>query len=182
MTKREADPTIVDEPVIAVEEKTQVIAQPSTVLPVSSSLELTLFSRLLSLHGPGIRRMLNIQYRANEKIMQYPSIALYHGNLLPHDTVKNRKLSDLTEVEMDDEEEAEEPVVFIDTAGSHMYERQAPNESSRSNENEANLVLKHVESLVRYLLPLSLQNVADEDISTGGYGSPRYIYSRDITL
>ena len=101
-------------------------------LRASPSLELTLFSRLLELHGPGIRRMLTVtaklsrpsdlsltatflqtQYRFNEKIMQFPSEALYDGELIAAASVKDRVLSDLPGVEPD--EDLDEPVVFIDS-------------------------------------------------------------------
>lgn len=156
---------------------------PSSKLRQSSTLELTLFQRLLTLHGYSIRRMLSVQYRMNSKIMEYPSKSLYDDELVADESVKARVLSDLEGVEPD--EEIDEPVVFIDSksspwcgrfsidldidsllhssmalaAGSAMYERLAdPSNSSldadsKSNENEASLVVKHVASLVRHRIP-----------------------------
>jgi hypothetical protein len=40
------------------------------------TLETTLFDRLLALHGTSIKRMLTVQYRMHEKIMQFPSAEL----------------------------------------------------------------------------------------------------------
>lgn len=82
-------------------------------LALSPDLEVTLFSRLLDLHGPTIRRMLQVQYRFNEKINSFPSATLYQNELVPDSTVRERKLSDLEGVEAD--EDLDEPVVFFDS-------------------------------------------------------------------
>lgn len=82
-------------------------------LALSPDLEVTLFSRLLALHGPTIRRMLQVQYRFNDKINSFPSKTLYNGELVPADGVRDRKLSDLDGVEPD--EDLDEPVVFFDS-------------------------------------------------------------------
>ncbi|BGP09805.1 hypothetical protein JCM10049v2_005679 [Rhodotorula toruloides] len=124
-------------------------------LTLSPDLEVTLFSRLLALHGPSIRRMLKVQYRFNEKINSFPSTMLYDGELVPDDSVKDRKLSDLEGVDAD--EDLDEPVVFFDTAGQAMYERAAEDGSfgseSKSNENEADVVHKYVQTLVSANVP-----------------------------
>lgn len=89
-------------------------ATPSTSsLRPSPTLELTLFSRLLELHGPTIRKMLKTQYRFNSKIQEFPSQALYGGELVADESVCGRKLSDLEGV--DEDEDLDEPVVFIDS-------------------------------------------------------------------
>lgn len=85
-------------------------------LVLSPDLEVTLFSRLLALHGPTLRRMLRVQYRFNSKICAFPSPELYDGELVPDSSVEGRKLSDLDGV--DEDEDLDEPVVFIDSASS----------------------------------------------------------------
>uniref|UniRef100_A0A0K3CMZ8 DNA helicase n=1 Tax=Rhodotorula toruloides TaxID=5286 RepID=A0A0K3CMZ8_RHOTO len=129
-------------------------AQPGK-LTLSPDLEVTLFSRLLARHGPSIRRMLKVQYRFNAKINSFPSTMLYDGELVPDESVKDRKLSDLEGVEAD--EDLDEPVVFFDTAGQAMYERAAEDGSfgsaSKSNENEADVVHKYVQALVNANVP-----------------------------
>jgi DNA polymerase alpha-associated DNA helicase A len=106
--------------------------------------------------------MLQIQYRFNSKINAFPSKTLYDGELRPDEAVKDRKLSDLEDVEED--EDLDEPVVFIDSAfptfpsshihetntssfaaaGQAMHERSSEDGSfgseSKSNENEAEYV------------------------------------------
>ncbi|KAI9761255.1 MAG: hypothetical protein M4579_001175 [Chaenotheca gracillima] len=58
-------------------------------LPIKDmTLETTLFDRLLSLHGPSIKKMLTTQYRMHEKIMRFPSAELYDGKLLAADAIK----------------------------------------------------------------------------------------------
>ncbi|PRQ71789.1 P-loop containing nucleoside triphosphate hydrolase protein [Rhodotorula toruloides] len=149
-------------------------AQPGK-LTLSPDLEVTLFSRLLARHGPSIRRMLKVQYRFNAKINSFPSTMLYDGELVPDESVKDRKLSDLEGVEAD--EDLDEPVVFFDStfglttpgltcmdllasraaAGQAMYERAAEDGSfgsaSKSNENEADVVHKYVQALVNANVP-----------------------------
>lgn len=86
---------------------------PTSSLRPSPTLELTLFSRLLELHGPTIRKMLKMQYRFNDTIQEFPSQRLYDSELVADESVRERKLSDLEGVEED--EELDEPVVFIDS-------------------------------------------------------------------
>lgn len=86
--------------------------------------------------------------------MDFPSKTLYQNGLLADSTVQSRKLSDLEEVEPD--EDLDEAVVFFDTAGTSMYERSADEGSksfgadSKSNENEASLCVNYVKYLVSF--------------------------------
>ena len=124
------------------------------------SLERTLFDRLLSLHGPSIKRMLTTQYRMHEKIMRFPSDELYGSQLVAADAVKARLLLDLP-YEVEGTEDTEEPLVFWDTQGGDFPERSEEEQvgqragrglmfgESKSNEMEGALVEKHVESLVK---------------------------------
>jgi DNA polymerase alpha-associated DNA helicase A len=125
-----------------------------------STLETTLFDRLLALHGPSIKRMLTTQYRMHEKIMRFPSDELYEGKLVAAEAVKARLLKDLPyEVEANDE--TTEPLIFIDTQGGDFPEKAEEEDEltkksirsslfgdSKSNEMEAILVKQHVKSLV----------------------------------
>jgi len=123
-------------------------------------LETTLFDRLLSLHGPSIKRMLTTQYRMHEKIMRFPSDELYEGRLIAAEAVKARLLKDLPyEVEANDE--TTEPLIFIDTQGGDFPEKAEEDDEptkksirsslfgdSKSNEMEAALVKQHAKLLV----------------------------------
>ncbi|KAI8962713.1 DNA helicase [Daldinia sp. FL1419] len=133
-----------------------------------ASLETTLFDRLLKLHGSSIKRMLTTQYRMHEKIMRFPSDELYESRLVAADAVKERLLRDLP-YEVQDTEDTNEPVIFIDTQGGDYPEKNEEEEDregkdgkgggkkgsirslfgeSKSNEMEAALVKQHVKKLV----------------------------------
>ena len=124
-----------------------------------STLEKTLFERLLALHGPSIKRMLTTQYRMHEKIMRFPSDELYEARLVAADAVKARLLRDLP-YEVAETEDTKEPLVFWDTQGGDFPEKSEEPEGekkttkssllgdSKSNEMEAALVKHHVMNLV----------------------------------
>jgi DNA polymerase alpha-associated DNA helicase A len=123
------------------------------------NLETTLFDRLLSLHGPAIKKMLTTQYRMNEKIMRFPSDELYESKLIAADMVKDHLLKDLP-YEVEDTEDTNEPIIFIDTQGGDYPEKNEQEDTgkkssiksllgdSKSNEMEAALVKQHVRKLV----------------------------------
>ncbi|KAF9224765.1 P-loop containing nucleoside triphosphate hydrolase protein [Gyrodon lividus] len=127
------------------------------------TLETTLFDRLERMYGPGIKRLLNVQYRMHAQICQFPSKTLYASKLKSHGSVSSNLLRDLPNTapfEIKDEETIKEvlgtPVVFFDTAGCDYYERLEGDgdEGSRCNENEATVVKRWTEKLVEAgLLP-----------------------------
>jgi len=121
------------------------------------NLETTLFDRMLELYGDDIKRMLTIQYRMHEKINAFPSAALYESKLMAAESVKARLLKDLP-YGVEETEDTNEPVVFWDTQGGDFAEKTEDDEApkskssllgeSKSNELEAAIVKKHVQSLV----------------------------------
>ncbi|CEL04662.1 Putative DNA helicase [Aspergillus calidoustus] len=123
----------------------------------SDTLEKTLFDRLLSLHGPGIKRMLTTQYRMHENIMRFPSDELYDSKLIAAENVKARLLKDLP-YEVQETDDTKEPVVFWDTQGGDFPEKVEDEDiakkeallgESKSNEMEALVVARHVDNLVQ---------------------------------
>lgn len=86
-----------------------------------SSLETTLFDRLLSLHGPSIKRMLTTQYRMHEKIMRFPSDEMYDSRLVAAPAVAGRLLTSLP-YEVQETDDTVEPLVFYDTQGGDFPE------------------------------------------------------------
>ena len=86
-----------------------------------SSLEVTLFDRLLSLHGPSIKRMLTTQYRMHEKIMRFPSDEMYDSRLIAAPAVASRLLTSLP-YEVEETDDTVEPLVFYDTQGGDFPE------------------------------------------------------------
>ncbi|KAK0855632.1 hypothetical protein LTR03_001732 [Friedmanniomyces endolithicus] len=136
----------------------------------SSTLETTLFDRLLALHGNTIKRMLTTQYRMHDSIMAFPSAALYENKLLAAENVKSRLLTDLP-YPVQDTEDTREPVVFWDTHGGDFQEKSEDEEAaigakrkgsllaeSKVNEHEVAIVRLHVGRLVA-------AGVREEDIA-----------------
>jgi DNA polymerase alpha-associated DNA helicase A len=120
------------------------------------ALETTMFDRLLSLHGPSIKRMLTIQYRMHEKIMRFPSDELYESKLMAADFVRERLLKDLP-YEVEETDDTKEPLVFWDTQGGDFPEKTEDEDiakkqgllgESKSNDMEAAVVARHVRKLV----------------------------------
>ncbi|THU84385.1 P-loop containing nucleoside triphosphate hydrolase protein [Dendrothele bispora CBS 962.96] len=139
--------------------KTTVYPRP---LRPPHTLETTLFDRLERIYGPSIKKMLDVQYRMHEKICEFPSKTLYEGKLESHGKVKGWLLEGLVlengegKIDGMDEEEKKEvlgtPVAFYDTAGCEYFERiegeDGGDEGSKCNENEAQVVVRWVESMV----------------------------------
>ena len=98
----------------------------------SSSLETTLFDRLLTLHGPAIKRMLTTQYRMHERIMAFPSSALYSSRLQAAESVRTRLLKDLP-YPVHDTDDTREPLVFWDTQGGDFPEKAEDDEPATSD-------------------------------------------------
>lgn len=106
--------------------------------------------------------------RMNERIACFPSETLYDNRLISSQTVAKRTLLTLRpvpdEVRDDAKETLEPTVVFFDTAGCEFFERSeaganddiklvkgALGEGSKSNENEAVVVVKWAKKLVGFL-------------------------------
>ncbi|KAK1923993.1 putative DNA helicase [Papiliotrema laurentii] len=132
------------------------------------TLETTLFDRLERLYGTGVKRVLTTQYRMNEQIAEFPNHKLYRGELISDPAVAKRTLLDLPGITAETEEANDvlDPVVvFFDTAGCEFYERnegetgdggraiKALGEGSKSNANEAAIVVKWAEQLVSCGVP-----------------------------
>ncbi|KAE8224129.1 hypothetical protein CF319_g2930 [Tilletia indica] len=138
------------------------------------TLETTLFSRLLGMYGPSCKAVLEEQYRMNTVLQGFPNSELYENRLRAWEGCAQSRLRDLPHYHSadvkddtsaaaeDDEGEAHAaPLVFIDTAGLEMFESSpdgsssssspntvGPLHESKSNANEAALVLAHVKKLV----------------------------------
>lgn len=126
------------------------------------SLETTLFDRLLTLHGSSIKRMLTIQYRMHQTIMQFASDEMYESKLLAAPSVASRLLTTLL-YPVEDTDDTREPLIFYDTQGGDFPETVADDASSsdgkipskrsllndsKSNASEAALAALHVASLI----------------------------------
>ena len=107
----------------------------------------TLFERLHKVIGEDWKSLLKIQYRMNEKIMMFSSREFYEGELIADESVKNHKLCDLPHVKA--AKETEEVFLYLDTAGRGFEETLEPGSESRYNAEEANLVLTHLDRLLK---------------------------------
>lgn len=87
---------------------------------------------------PVTASMLQTQYRMHEAIMRFSSEYFYKGGLLADDSVREHLLK-----------ENESPINFIDTAGCGYNEEQDPETLSRFNKEEAELLVRQIEKLIR---------------------------------
>jgi len=109
-------------------------------------LGISLFERLMALHGHSVSRMLTVQYRMNEAIMAFPSRELYDDRLQADASVCEHVLAGLPGVAAD--EAAQSPIEFVDTAGASFDEEVEPGGESRLNRQEADLVCRKVRRLL----------------------------------
>ena len=148
----------------------------SGTLRPSASLEVTMFDRILDMYGEGCKAFLSVQYRMNREIMAFPNSQLYKGQLVAHESCASIRLTDLG-VEGDDDDLFCAPLVFYDTTGAGMYEREDEavlSTHSRVNENEVALVLRHMELLVEH-------GIAPESIAVlSPYSAQVHLLSQQI--
>lgn len=96
----------------------------------------TLFEKGIKRHAE-VASMLQVQYRMHEDIMAFSSRYFYQNELIAHDSVKEKLLT-----------EGSTPVEFIDTAGCGFNEEQDPETLSRFNEEEAQLTIRLAENVI----------------------------------
>jgi len=123
---------------------------PPTVLNEEAacrSFTKSLFERLLALHGDKIRVMLDVQYRMNEEIAEFPNREFYDGKLKADEQVKRRTLRDILPESVDEDSEDVKPFLFIDTC-DELEERVRKGSTSRENPGEAKLVKDVAERLL----------------------------------
>jgi AAA domain len=134
---------------------------------VQRELGYTMFERIMD-QAPALSRMLQVQYRMHETIADWASHAMYHDQLVSHETVRHRTLGQLMKGAPDavpaasdgdprrvddnndehgEEEEDTPPFLLIDTAGCGMHENANP-AGSRYNVGEAEIVTRQVRHLV----------------------------------
>ncbi|MSR77284.1 MAG: hypothetical protein EXS63_03515 [Candidatus Omnitrophica bacterium] len=111
----------------------------------------TLFERLHGLVGEEWKTLLKVQYRMNEKIMNFSSRQFYSQELLADPSVKNQCLADLPGVERNPA--TEEPFLFLDTAGRGFEEKLEPGSQSRTNPEESTLLIHKLSQLLGWGVP-----------------------------
>ncbi|MFO7916174.1 MAG: IGHMBP2 family helicase [Candidatus Krumholzibacteriales bacterium] len=114
-------------------------------------LAVSLFERLLEVHGDKIKEMLKVQYRMNSVIMNFPSREFYSGELIAHSSVKDWDISDLglnlpLQGLMKEVFDPARPVVFLDTRESGSREERIRDSKSFYNRVEAELAAEILET------------------------------------
>ncbi len=114
----------------------------------AGGLAVTLFERLIETHGPRIARMLTVQYRMHQRIMEWASRESYDGRLTAAESVQAHLLTDLPHVAATPRTCV--PIVLVDTAELRgCGELASPERRSKRNPGEARLVAHYVEDLLK---------------------------------
>ena len=129
---------------------------PPTILSEDAKeLEITLYERLME-RFPQNSKMLEVQYRMNEILMEFPNREFYGGRLKADKSVKRISLADLGVREpnfgrpWDEILKPDEPLVFVDTSNCpSKWERQRRGSFSRENPLEAKIVCEIVNKLIK---------------------------------
>ncbi len=122
---------------------------PPTILSAEAARQgfgVSLLERLVGRFGDAVTRLLTVQYRMHQQIMDFSSQEFYDGKLLADESVRQHLLRDLPGVT--DGPLSEVPVEFIDTAGAGYDEEKEPDGESRLNPSEADLVTRKVQAIL----------------------------------
>ena len=128
---------------------------PPTILSEEAQeLSETLFEKLIQLY-PSKSKILEIQYRMNEKLMEFPSREFYQGRIKAYEGVRNITLLDLGVRKpsfgepLDSILDPGEPLIFVDTSKHPAkWERQRRGSTSRENPLEAKVVKRVLKGLM----------------------------------
>ncbi|XP_042640469.1 DNA-binding protein SMUBP-2 isoform X2 [Tyto alba] len=112
----------------------------------AKGLSLSLMERLIERYGEKIVKMLTVQYRMHQAIMQWASLEMYSGRLTAHPSVAQHLLKDLLGVTST--EETTIPLLLIDTADCGLFELEVEDEQSKGNPGEVQLTGLHIHALV----------------------------------
>ncbi|KAJ7344288.1 hypothetical protein JRQ81_000238 [Phrynocephalus forsythii] len=112
----------------------------------AKGLSLSLMERLIQMCGDRVVKMLTVQYRMHQAIMQWASSEMYDGRLSAHQSVAQHLLKDLPGVAYT--EETSIPLLLIDTAGCGLFELEVEDEQSKGNQGEVRLVGLHIQALI----------------------------------
>lgn len=128
---------------------------PPTVKSIEAmrgGLAKTLMERIVE-NKPEVVTLLTMQYRMNEKIMQFSSDWFYDGKVIAAPEVCHRGILDY-----------DLPMIWIDTSGTEAYEQFVGESFGRINKKEAALTL---EKLQEYFEKTGKQRILDESIDVG---------------
>ena len=109
---------------------------PTIISNRAHDLEDTLFESLIEKY-PHKSQLLNVQYRMNKMLMEFPNSEFYNNNLKSDSSVNNITLKDISNVEDDN------AILFIDTCDLEKnHEKHLKDSKSIVNHIEARIALK----------------------------------------
>lgn len=108
---------------------------PTIISDKAHELEDTLFESLIEKY-PQKSQLLNVQYRMNKVLMEFPNSEFYANKLKSDSNVDNINLKDISDVEDDD------ALLFIDTCDLDTHEKHLKDSKSIVNHVEARIALK----------------------------------------
>lgn len=103
-----------------------------------NGLEVTLFEKAIKRNHADV--MLQEQYRMNTEIMNFSNRYFYKGLLHANESVADWKVF-----------EEDNPVEFVDTAGTGFFEQIDPETKSSFNKEEANLLFRHFNEYIHQI-------------------------------
>lgn len=122
---------------------------PPTVLSQEAARQgfsVSLLERMVEIYGDKVTRLLSVQYRMNQQIMDFSSKQFYQGQLQSDESVREHRLCDLESVT--ENELTQTPLLFVDTAGANWDEELEPDGESKRNPKEAEFILNKARQLV----------------------------------
>ncbi len=155
--------------------------------PGERGLGFTLFERLHGILGLKSKVRLERQYRMHGHIMDFSSRKFYDGALVADPSVEAHALKDLPAVKAAGLDEA--PAIFLDTAGMGYEEEAEEGTGSRSNPQEARLVVRELKILlaagvdpreIAIISPYSAQVKLLTGMLLGDQGDPGALASLEI--
>lgn len=102
-------------------------------------LDVTLIEKCIA-HHPEVS-LLTTQYRMNTQIMEFSNRQFYAGELVAHESVAHHTLEGLVAY-------SNQPLLFLDTAGTGFEEQQSQESRSLENPGEMELLEKHLKTLL----------------------------------
>ena len=108
---------------------------PTIISSQAYDLQDTLFESLIEKY-PLKSQLLNVQYRMNKRLMEFPNSEFYNNNLKSDSSVDNISLKDISSINDDNS------FLFIDTSDVENYEKHLKDLKSIVNHLEARIALK----------------------------------------
>lgn len=108
---------------------------PTIISNHAQDLQNTLFESLIEKY-PHKSQLLNVQYRMNKSLMEFPNSEFYNNDLKSDSSVNNITLKDISNVEDED------ALLFVDTCDVENHEKHLKDSKSIVNHVEARIALK----------------------------------------